>query len=45
MTFLRIDAPKIILHNNNELRFITGLVAATINTIKLYSIYENGAAF
>lgn len=24
---------------------MTGLVAATINTVKLYSIYENGTAF
>jgi hypothetical protein len=34
-----MDAPKVILHNNMELRFVTGMIAATTNTIKLYSIY------
>lgn len=44
LAFIRMDAPKTIYYNNSELKFVTGMVCGTINTIKLYSIYQNGTA-
>lgn len=45
MAYVRLEAPKSILHLNQELRLITGLAAATNNTIKLFAIYEKAVAF
>lgn len=40
-----MDAPKSIIYKGVEIRFVIGLVAATSNTVKLYTVYENATAF
>ena len=45
IAFIRLEAAKVMINDGMEYRFITGLVAATINTLKIYAIYENFMAF
>ena len=44
LTFFPLDAPKSILHHNQELKFATGLATATQNTLRLYAVYDNAVA-
>ena len=45
LAFYILDAPKIIIHKQAELKFITGLIAATNQRVLLFAIYEGAHAF
>lgn len=39
LAFFKIDAPKFVIHQKVELKFIIGLATATNNTLRLYAVY------